>query len=724
MIAKEIAMPRTGGSFRGLVTYLTSTRGKSERVGRVALTNCVSSDVASAILEVENGQARNVRACQTTYHLLLSFREDVASETLELIERRACEALGYGNHHRVSVVHHDTDHLHVHIAINRVNPNTHRVHWPSYSKLELDRLCVELERTHGLEPDRHWSAGREPVLQATEELRERLRSSACQELQQAQSWTDFTRVLQGQGVQAERRGNGLALVDGNGVRVRASTLSRDLSLKALERRLGPLELPRDSGIPRPRPRDDRTEAAASARRTLDWEHTSGRESLIGFVQRGCANALRAAKTWNELHAVAAHHGLRLAPRGNGLVFTASDGTAIKASSVARDLSLSALERRLGAFERPNNTAPLRTQYANQPRSAVDATSLFREFEQARATSLARRQEVAARYRERSVDDQAQVRGASKRRWAAVRLVAKGQVGWKLWAAYARTADKRDRERAKAKRRTRLRDELQRTAPTSWFGWLKHQASQGDAAALDVLRSRAAERFTSAVRDAVFSAGRPASAQTLPQRVDGITSAGTVVYRIAGGTIRDTGGRLHLSASTRSDVAAQELLRLASARYGAVLGVDGDSRFQEQLVRAAASARLPIAFADARLEQQRLELLERQTNEDQGIGRRGGPALATRQEQASFAGAAAGRSIRLRKPYADPRRKVAATKPSDRLRSVSALDVVRFESDRKMLLPPHALAHVDKRGADPDPAVRRSAPGRGVEERPRGKGQRR
>ena len=66
-------MPKAGGSFRGLVTYLTSTRGKTERLGRVRLTNCVSSDVASAVLEVESAQARNSRARHGTYHLILAF---------------------------------------------------------------------------------------------------------------------------------------------------------------------------------------------------------------------------------------------------------------------------------------------------------------------------------------------------------------------------------------------------------------------------------------------------------------------------------------------------------------------------------------------------------------------------------------------------------------------------------------------------------------------------
>jgi hypothetical protein len=51
----------------------------------------------------------------------LSFRagEEVDSETLAKIEERVCNALGFADHQRISVVHHDTDNLHMHIAINR-----------------------------------------------------------------------------------------------------------------------------------------------------------------------------------------------------------------------------------------------------------------------------------------------------------------------------------------------------------------------------------------------------------------------------------------------------------------------------------------------------------------------------------------------------------------------------------------------------------------------------
>jgi len=56
--------------------------------------------------------------------------------------------------------------------------------------------------------------------------------------------------------------------------------------------------------------------------------------------------LRAARSWDELEAALARHGLRLERKGQGLVIT--DGKQqVKASRVARDLSLRRLEQRFG-----------------------------------------------------------------------------------------------------------------------------------------------------------------------------------------------------------------------------------------------------------------------------------------------------------------------------------------------------------------------------------------
>lgn len=53
-------------------------------------------------------------------------------QTLQAIESRLCDGLGFGDHQRISVVHTDTDHLHIHIAINKIYPTRYTLHDPFY----------------------------------------------------------------------------------------------------------------------------------------------------------------------------------------------------------------------------------------------------------------------------------------------------------------------------------------------------------------------------------------------------------------------------------------------------------------------------------------------------------------------------------------------------------------------------------------------------------------
>jgi hypothetical protein len=69
--------------------------------------------------------AFNARAkSDRTYHLLISLRagENPDAKTLRVIEERFCKELGYAEHQRVSIIHHDTDNVHIHVAINKFTP--------------------------------------------------------------------------------------------------------------------------------------------------------------------------------------------------------------------------------------------------------------------------------------------------------------------------------------------------------------------------------------------------------------------------------------------------------------------------------------------------------------------------------------------------------------------------------------------------------------------------
>ena len=225
MIAKHVPMRSAKRSdFAGLVTYITNAQRKSERVGCVAVAHCHSDRSEVAITEVLNTQAQNTRAISDkTYHLILSFRagEQPDDATLMAIEARVCQALGYGEHQRVSAVHHDTDHLHLHIAINKIHPSRYTLHDPYNDHKTLARVCELLEREYGLEPDNHQARKRGAQNRADDMERHAGIESLlgwiqreCQgQMQVAQSWAELHRVLRANGLALRERGNGLSPPD-------------------------------------------------------------------------------------------------------------------------------------------------------------------------------------------------------------------------------------------------------------------------------------------------------------------------------------------------------------------------------------------------------------------------------------------------------------------------------------------------------------------------------
>ena len=151
MISKKVAMKAADkGRFGKLVAYLLDPQGKKTRVGEVAITNCVSTDTTWAVREIAATQGLNTRAkLDRTYHLLVSLRagENPDAQTLRMIEERFCKALGFAEHQRVSVVHHDTDNVHIHVAINKIHPTTFTIHNPGCDYKTL-KICSSILRTH------------------------------------------------------------------------------------------------------------------------------------------------------------------------------------------------------------------------------------------------------------------------------------------------------------------------------------------------------------------------------------------------------------------------------------------------------------------------------------------------------------------------------------------------------------------------------------------------
>lgn len=513
MIIKHVPMRTLGKSdFGGLAGYITDAQSKDHRLGLVQVTNCDAATVPAAIEEILATQHMNTRAKgDKTYHLIVSFRagEQPDEATLKAIEERICSGLGYGDHQRISAVHNDTDNLHIHIAINKIHPTRNTMHDPFQAYRTLGELCTILEQDYGLVQDNHT------------------------------------------------------------------------------------------------PRRTLSEA-----RVADMEHHSGMESLAGWIKRHCLEEIRSTTSWTELHQVMRDNGMVLRERSNGLVVKASDGTMIKASTIARDLSKRALEDRLGPFaassERQASEPKRSYQKAPLP-MRIDTSELYARYK-AEQKNLARARSdamsSAKRRKDRAVED---AKRANRLRRATIKVVDGRTVSKKVLYSQASKALRVSLDAIHAEY-TREREKLyQGFQPRTWADWLKAEAMQGNHEALSALRARDAAKGL----QGHTLTGQGVARGSSVSEIDNITKKGTIIYRAGQTAVRDDGDKLQVSRAN-DQRGLQAALRMAAERYGSRITVTGDAEFKARIIHAAVDGRLSITFSDPGLERRRQELLQRRS----------------------------------------------------------------------------------------------------------------
>ena len=685
MIAKHVPIRSLGKSdFAGLVKYITDEQGKTERLGQVRVTNCDAATLPAVIGEVLATQRANTRSeADKTYHLLVSFRagEKPDEATLHAIEERICVGLGFGEHQRVSAVHHDTDNLHIHIAINKIHPTHNTIHEPYQAYRALADLCSTMERDYGLERDNH-----------------------------------------------------------------------------------------------------ETRKHVSENRANDMERHAGVESLVGWIKRECLAEIQSAQSWDELHRVLRENGLELRERGNGFVLEAGDGTVVKASTVARDLSKPKLEARFGTYERSEGAAerPKRREYRAKPiKTRLDTTELYARYKSERQEMGAIRKTDMEALRGRKNRQIEAAKRTNRLRRAAIKLMGGGGLPKRLLYAQAHKSLRADMEKISRQYQREKQAIEERTQRRAWADWLKAKALEGDANALEALRAREAAQGLKGNTIRGSGQAKPGRAPVM----DNITKKGTIIYRVGNSAVRDDGDRLQVSRGATAD-GLQAALRLAMDRYGSRISVNGTAEFKEQIAQAAVTAEFNVTFDDAALEQRRKDLVaaasrsklagararsgeieftreqarsagafqedalserdaaqshpqsqptkeqshEQSRRNDRGREDRGGAgrpgSTATRAAGADAAGRGAGVSggrpvaagaTGIAKPNIGRVGRKPPPQSQHRLRTLSQLGVVRIASGSEVLLPRDVPGYVEQQGPKPDNALRRgvSGPGRGL-----------
>jgi hypothetical protein len=257
MIVRHQRESSSKNGFRQLARYIRGRANKPRATWFHAanLAGVIrTDDLDLACRLVDAVQAQNTRAgSKRTYHLVISLHpgdRSLNAKELQRVVEHLVDVLGFSEHQYVAVRHNDKDHEHVHVAINKIHPETLRIHSPAWDHQKLFTGARALELELGLTPLRSRARARENVPQraadleayqrvesfarwARENLRPTLRAT------ELRSWNDLHAVCFRFGIVLRPHGNGLVFEDlDRGVRVKASFVGRELSKPQLCKQLG------------------------------------------------------------------------------------------------------------------------------------------------------------------------------------------------------------------------------------------------------------------------------------------------------------------------------------------------------------------------------------------------------------------------------------------------------------------------------------------------------
>lgn len=503
------------------------------------------------------------------YHVALNWQEGEHPNTEQVREAcfHAMHALGMEQCDAVWAIHRDTDNDHVHLVINRVRSEDSKVvAVPAWDYLKLDKAMREIEVKQG------WANSNGPWIAL-----------------EVEGNTEIVRMSR-----KERRARGL---------LKEANLVSD-----------------GSGL---------SQSAIRA------EKNSGEDSFQRWVAGKPAVLLKDVlaqdhATWQKVHEALAVQGLRMIPKGSGMIVVGEgeDGSqlAAKASQMGRFATKAALEKALGPYEPANDDIQLKPNAyllekrapdlpdikspgnpqsddrAIRAKARADArANLMERFDIDQVQKKAERLAMRSELRNTHASEKLALQTDLKERRQAVRSLAKAKgqdvrIALSLFAFEAAKERESLLARHASERRT-LTTQVPRNQVLR--NWLEGHALNGDAAAQAALRGIAyREQREKKVKEAAIEGEeqgdfKKLSLSKLHAEVD--ARRRRITYKNLAGQkqFTDTGPRIEMHA--QSGEALEAALKVASQKYGGKITLTGSGAFREEAARAA--TRLGITILD-------------------------------------------------------------------------------------------------------------------------------
>lgn len=274
MIVKKVATSKVAApkskalNVRALVDYIAGPRagGDGEKVEHRGAQNLLNIDHDAQVQEMIDLAETARRSPQPVQHWIMSWREGEQPTPAQADEAVSVflDEMGLAGHQAVYALHRNTRNSHLHLAVNRVHPDTerlvtvnngfdHEVAHRAIARIEHrqgwqreDRALFFARPSGELERSQPRAAGDRQPSGRARDFEERVGERSAQRIalevaapiiRQARGWSEMHAALARERIRFERKGSGAILWIGDEA-VKASSVGRECSMAALQNRLG------------------------------------------------------------------------------------------------------------------------------------------------------------------------------------------------------------------------------------------------------------------------------------------------------------------------------------------------------------------------------------------------------------------------------------------------------------------------------------------------------
>ena len=195
-----------GANFRGVVNYVLQ-KPDAEPLGSRGLRN----DSIDHIVESFRTQASLYLIAKPVAHISLDFsvqdKERLTNEMMLQIADEYLRRMGYGNTQVLIVRHHDREHPHLHLVLNRIDGNGKRI-TDKNERVRNAKVCRELSDKYGLYIAPNKENVKRHRLREPDKTKYEIYDAIRNVLPRCRNWNDLTSALRKQGINIEFKRKG------------------------------------------------------------------------------------------------------------------------------------------------------------------------------------------------------------------------------------------------------------------------------------------------------------------------------------------------------------------------------------------------------------------------------------------------------------------------------------------------------------------------------------